>query len=89
MRLRKKKTEWGVLRYLIYFTQFGISMVIPPLVGAYSAYWLRTRFALGGWVVIVGILLGIGAACVSVRDLLRFTERQAQKRQKEQEDQWK
>lgn len=87
--MRKKKTEWSALRYLIYFTQFGLSMVTPPLVCAYGAYWLKNRFGWGNWTVILGILLGVGAACVGIRDLMRFTEQQARKRQKEEEDEWK
>ncbi len=87
--MRGDNNKWSVLRYLIYFTQFGISMVTPPLLCAYVAYWLKNRFGWGGWTVVLGILLGVGAACVSIRDLLRFTERQAQKSQKEHEDEWK
>ena len=88
MRLRKKKNDWSVLRYLAYFTQFGVAMIVPPLLCAVAAYWLKNRFGWGGWTVVVGILLGVGAACVNVRELLLFTERQAQKRQRE-EEQWK
>ena len=73
MPLTKKQNHWGVLRYLIYFTQVGV-------------LWLKSRFSLGNGVVIVGIVLGIAVAACSLRDFLRLTERKA--RESERKEKW-
>lgn len=86
MQLRKKKTDWSVLRYLAYFTQFGVTMIVPPVLCAYGAFWLKGRFGLGNWVVVAGIVLGVVTAAAGVRDLLRMTENQARRRQQEEEE---
>ncbi len=83
--MHKGKQVWSVLRYLTYFTQVGITMVTPPLLGVFGALWLRKRFGLGNWVVIFGILLGIAVALCGLRDFLRLTEREARKSE-ERED---
>ena len=85
VRLKKKKNKWSALRYLIYFTQFGVTMVTPPLIFAYGSFWLAKRFGWGNGVVIVGILLGIAVAACGLRDFMRFTEKQARKSQQEED----
>ena len=47
MPLTKKQNHWSVLRYLIYFTQVGVSVVTPPILCCFAALWLKRRFALG------------------------------------------
>lgn len=84
MRLQKGKGNWSVLRYLIYFSQVGITVVVPPVLFCFGAVWLRNRFGWGNWAVIAGILLGIAVAACSLRDFLRFTERKAREREKEE-----
>ncbi len=59
MPLTKKQNHWSVLRYLIYFTQVGVSVVTPPILCCFAALWLKRRFALGNGTVIIGIVLGI------------------------------
>lgn len=81
--MRKKKTDWSVLRYLVYFTQVGITMVTPPLFLALGAVWLRDRFGWGNGIVIAGILLGVAVAAVGLRDFMRLTERKAWQSERE------
>jgi len=86
MRLHKGKKSWSVLRYLVYFTQVGISMVTPPLLFSFGALWLRDRFGWGNGVVIAGILLGIAVALCSLRDFLRLAEKEARKSEQEEDE---
>ena len=65
------KGLYDVARHLVWLTQFGLSIVIPPVLCIMGAVWLQRQFALGGWVVAVGVFVGVLAA---VSCLQRFTE---------------
>ncbi len=82
--LLKRKTHWAAaLRYLVYFTQFGLTMVTPPVLYTFAAWWLRNRFDLGNWVVIVGILTGIATAGLNLWKFMQFTEKKAKESERE------
>ena len=49
------------LRLLIWLTQLGLSTAVPLAGFVLLAIWLRNRFGLGIWVVLVGI--GVGIIC--------------------------
>ena len=51
---------------LALLTQLGISVAAPPLLCLYLADWLRDQFSLGGWIMAVGLVLGIGGSVTSV-----------------------
>lgn len=57
--------HWGLL---VWIPQFGISVAAPLVIFIVLANWLQTRYALGGWVMVVGILLGLITAAVGFRD---------------------
>ena len=84
MRLQKGNSHWSVLRYLIYFSQVGITVVTPPVLCCFGAIWLRDKFGWGNGVVIIGILLGIAVAACGLRDFLRFTERKARESERKE-----
>ena len=82
--MQRGKEGFSVLRYLIYFSQVGFTVITPPVLCCFGAIWLRNRGTCfeGLWrtiknPVIIGILLGIAVAACSLRDFLRFTERKA------------
>ena len=81
--MQRGKGNWSVLRYLIYFSQVGITVITPPVLCCFGAIWLRRRFGWGNGIVIVGILLGIAVAACGLRDFLWFTERKARESEKE------
>ena len=49
------KGLYDVVRHLVWLTQFGLSVVVPPTLCIAGSVWLRHRFTLGGWVVAVGV----------------------------------
>lgn len=53
----------GTLRGLIWITQLGFSVAAPMVMCILAAAWLRDK--LGGWVMIPGIILGLGGAISS------------------------
>ena len=69
-----------MLRYLIYFSQVGFTVIHRRSFAASAAIWLKRRFGWGNGVVIIGIVLGIAVAACSLRDFLRLTERKASRK---------
>lgn len=61
------------LRELSWLTQLGFSIVSPLLICVLGSVWLRNRFTLGRWVVIVGLLLGLGGALSAGLAFFRHT----------------
>lgn len=47
---------------LIWVTQLGISVAVPPAAFILLAVWLRNKFDWGSWILIVGIILGVVCA---------------------------
>lgn len=60
---------------LIWLTQLGISVAAPLALCVLGAFWLRSSFQLGSWVLIVGILLGLYLAFDGFRTSLKAMER--------------
>ena len=65
------------LNLLIWLTQLGISVAVPLGGFVAVAVWLRQRFDLGAWVVIVGVVIGVVCAVNGLRDSLKAMERMA------------
>ena len=59
------------LKMLIWLTQMGLSIALPLAGFVWLAVWLRGRFALGNWVIFVGIVLGLTGAVDGFRSSLR------------------
>ena len=52
-------------------TQFGISTITPMLLCIFVSVWLQNRFGLGDWVVLVGVLMGVGSGFMSMMKMIR------------------
>ncbi len=71
------KKGFDFFKNIVWLTQLGLSIAVPPVLCILAAVWLRNRFALGGWVVAAGVVLGLGAAFMSLWQNLRAMDRQA------------
>lgn len=64
------------LRLLVWITQFGFSVIAPPVLCALLGDYLQKYYALGNWVlwvlIIVGILGGVEGMWQSLRSLRRI-----------------
>ena len=60
---------------LVWLTQLGISVAVPPALCILGAVWLRNRFGLGAWILIVGIVLGLYLAADGFRTSLKAMDR--------------
>jgi len=65
-------------RLLTWFTQLALSVVVPLLLCIWGAVYLRDRFLLGSWIVILGIVLGFGGAISSFRTSLQAMKRESE-----------
>ena len=73
------------LNMLVWLTQLGVS-VAGPLTGfLLLAVWLRQRFDLGVWVLIIGIVFGISGAIDGFRVSMKAMEQMANGKSKKQE----
>ena len=52
-------------------TQFGIGIITPMLLCIFAALWLKSRFALGDWVVLIGVFFGMGSGFLSMLKMIR------------------
>lgn len=67
------------LNLLIWITQFGFSVISPILLYLGLAVWLRNRFGLGVWILVILGIIGISAAVRSAAICLRHMCRAADK----------
>lgn len=63
------------LNLLVWLTQLGLSVALPPLGFIWLAVWLRDNHGWGSWVIWVGIVLGILLAVDGLRVSLKAMER--------------
>lgn len=70
---------------LVWMTQLGISVAVPPAVCTLGAVWLRNRFNLGPWVLFVGIGLGFYLAVDGFRTSLKAMDRMGKSSKKDWE----
>lgn len=73
------------LTLIVWLTQLGFSVAVPPAAIILLAVWLRTRFDLGVWVVLVGVGLGIVYAIDGLRTSLKAMDRIANRKTPDQE----
>ena len=50
------------LNLLIWVTQLGFSIAAPLALCIIGTVWLRDRFQLGNWIILLGIVIGIYCA---------------------------
>ena len=73
-----------VLQNLTYLTQLGLTIALPLVFCIFGASWLQKRFNLGSWIVLVGIILGIGSAACSLFGFIKTMSKKAKKSQEPQ-----
>ena len=56
---------------LVWLTQLGLSVAVPPIGFILLAIWLRNSCHWGAWVIWVGVILGIYSALEGLRASLK------------------
>ena len=55
------------LNLIVWLSQLGISVAVPPAAFIWLGIWLRDRFQLGSWIVILAVVVGISCAVEGLR----------------------
>ena len=73
------------LNLIVWLTQLGYSVAFPLAGFTLLAVWLRQRFDLGIWVILVGIGVGLVCAVDGFRNSLKTMERLSKDQKKDDE----
>lgn len=65
------------LSLLVWLTQLAFSVFFPLAGFILVAVWLQSRFDLGAWVIVAGVLVGLVSAIDGLRTSLKAMERLA------------
>ena len=63
------------LSMLVWLSQLGISVAVPPVVFIWLTVWIKNRYGLGSWVIWIGIALGLYCAATGLISSLRTMEK--------------
>ncbi len=72
-------------KLLVFITQLGISVAVPPACLILLALWLQNRFGWGKWVMILGVILGLICAIQGLVSSLKAMNQLSKNNQKEKE----
>ena len=71
------------VKMLVWLTQLGLSVALPPLGFIYLAVRLQAKFGWGSWVIWAGVALGLLCAVEGFRGSLKAMELLDSNRNKE------
>ncbi len=74
------------LKHLVWLTQLGLSVAVPPVCFILLAVWLHRSHGWGGWVIWAGIILGIYSAAEGFRASVKAMALLEKNSGKEKED---
>lgn len=73
----------AIAKMIALYGQLGFTIVTPPIVMALVCHQIQVHMSLGGWVMVVGILLGLAA---SASGAYRFYRRVTATEKKKEND---
>ncbi len=81
--------EYNVWRDISMLRQLTISFLTPILLMIFLCLWLKEKTGMGDWLVLVGILWGVGSGVLSVyKYLKKRIDRAEKQRQQEYKDKY-
>ena len=66
---------------LIWLTQLGLTVAVPPAAFILLAVWLRSAYGVGNWVIWVAAILGLYCAITGLMSTLRALSRMTDKKE--------
>lgn len=70
-------------------SQLAISFLTPIFLMIFVCTWLKNNFGFGDWVIITGIIIGLGSGMSSVWVYLKKSIKDAHEQRQEYEDQFR
>ena len=67
-----KKDYVTYARYANMAMSFGVTMAVSVFLGFWGGNWLDRRFGTGPWLMVAGLLLGVGIAFKNLLDELEI-----------------
>ena len=64
--MKEKGSLLSSLRLIGYLTQFGLSVVMPPLILVFLGVWLTDRYGIGIWLILVLLACGLVSSGCSI-----------------------
>lgn len=77
-----KETRKEIFQALSAITGLGLSVVISFLIWIGIAYWVQSKFSLGNYIMVIGVLMGIGSGSVTFMKFCTSTSRKENKDEK-------
>ncbi len=62
------------LKDLVWITQLGLSVAMPIAIFVLGALWLRDRYHMGAWILVLGIVLGLYSGFSAFRSFYKIME---------------
>ena len=76
-----KDSRKEIFEALSAVTGLGLSVMVSFLIWIGIAYWLQNKFSLGNYVMVIGVLLGIGSGSMT---FIKFCSRDLRKGNKDE-----
>ena len=70
------------LSMIVWLSQLGLSVAVPPVITVWLAVWVKNQFSLGVWVIWSGVALGLYCAVTGLISSLRTMEQMSRKEEK-------
>lgn len=71
------------LSLLVWLSQLGLSVALPPAAFIFLAVWLNRSCGWGTWVIWAGIVIGFSCSIQGFRDSLKLLERLSEGKKKD------
>ena len=64
---------------LAWLTQLGFNMISPLIICILTATWLKSKFNLGNWIMVIAIIIGVGSGYMSLINFIRMVKKYDEK----------
>lgn len=81
-----KNGGYKTMRALAWITQFGLNMITPLVLCLIAASWLKNKFAVGDWIMLAAIAVGILCACASMYSFIKTVKNENRRDSDDEKD---